>query len=840
MRNKMATADPAISQREKEHTALSTRIAAEGIVLLKNSGVLPFSENVHTIALFGSGARRTIKGGTGSGDVNVRNYVTVEQGLKNAGFTILSELWLSEHETLMMQAQKEYDDQIRALAHQGVGVALLTMMGKPFREPEFRGLRRDDLAEADAAVYVLARSSGEGADRKVAPGDYLLNETERHDIALLSETYSKFVLLLNVGGVVDIECVRELPGAIVLMSQGGSGGGDAIAQVLAGQVNPSGKLTVTWGKRYEDYPFASEFAVTPDDAWYKEGIYVGYRWFESFGIAPRYPFGFGLSYTKFDLHSQSVSVENGEVSVKVSVTNVGLYSGKEVVQVYAGQPAGRSSKAVKVLAGFQKTELLPPGKTEQLTITFPIRQLASYDDKLSAWLLERGDYGIYVGNSSADTALIAALSLDSDVVTQRCQKLFRNEAVNEIAAPAHTVEYNCPKIRVDISQIKLQEPTHTDGRAAITSCGGAVTFRDVCIGRASAEDLVCQMTQQEMALLCIGAARVSFNDFSVIGNASKSIPGAAGDTTGQLVHYGLPQCAMADGPAGIRVNPKVYERADGYINNIAEDPIMSKILPSELQEIDLSGTTVKYQYCTALPIAVQLAQTWDPPLLEAAGDMVGAEMEELGIDLWLAPGMNIQRNPLCGRNFEYYSEDPLLSGIFAAALTWGVQRHPGKGVCIKHLVANNQETNRATSNSHVSEQALREIYLKGYEICVKSAHPFSAMTSMNLLNGIHTANDPDLLIHALRDEWGFDGVVMTDWGITGSYVTPGGSRRYGPATPVGCINAGNDLIMPGTSFDEESLLAALEDGSLPTGALRTCAVRIVKLLVKCSPGMGEI
>lgn len=837
MNNRMAQADLTISEREKKHKAISTHIAAEGIVLLENKGVLPFEGDVKTIALFGNGARRTHKGGTGSGDVNTRGYVTVEQGLKNAGYTIVTDALLSEHEATMVAAKKEYDDHVRALSHEGVGVALLTMMGKPFVEPTFRTLSERDLAPADAAVYVLGRISGEGADRTLCQGDYLLTRNEERDIAMLAKAYERFVLLLNVGGVVDIEGIRTLPGAVVLMGQGGSGCGDSIARVITGEVNPSGRLTATWAKRYEDYPCADAFAVNPDDVWYREGIFVGYRWFDAFCITPRYPFGYGLSYTAFQVNTDAVTVKGDKVTVNGAVTNTGKHPGKEVVQVYGAQPTGRLAKAPKMLIGFEKTKLLAPGESQRFAITFPAERLAAYDDAANVWVLEKGAYGILVGTHAGNAMPVATLILDSDVITQRCKGLFRDEKIEEVIGPAHAWIHDGPTVRLDPGCILTVCHRYTDAPPALTASNGEVTFQDVCRGKATAEALVSRMTAKETALLCIGAARVSLSDFSVIGNASRSIPGAAGDTTGLLAHYGIPQCAMADGPAGIRVNPKVYERSDGYINNPAEDPIFSMILSPELQKVDLSGATVKYQYCTALPVAVQLAQTWDIDLLEQAGDIIGTEMDALGIDLWLAPGMNIQRNPLCGRNFEYFSEDPLLSGLFASAITKGVQRHPGKGTCIKHLAANNQETNRSTSNSHVSQRALREIYLKGFEICVKEAQPLSAMTAMNLINGVHTANDVDLLTHALRDEWGFDGAIMTDWGTTGGLVSQGEQRAYGPSTAVGCITAGNDLIMPGTKHDEDELFAAAENGTLSLGALQACSVRIIKLLKKCAPGM---
>ncbi len=839
MRNKMATPDLTVTEREKKHIAISTEIAAEGIVLLENRGVLPLSADVKSIALFGSGARRTVKGGTGSGDVNTRSFVTVERGLKNAGFSIVTDAWLLEHETVMVEAKKAYDDHIQELSHQGIGVALLTMMGQPFVEPEFRALGLSDLAKADAAIYVLARNSGEGADRKNAPGDYQLTENEKKDIALLAQSYSHFVLLLNVGGVVDIEPVQELPDAIVLMSQGGSGCGDAVAKVLTGEENPSGKLTATWAKRYEDYPFAEEFAADANDAYYKEGIYVGYRWFDTFGIEPMYPFGYGLSYTDFKIETTTIRQNRRCVDLCVRVTNTGKCPGKEVVQVYASFPQTDLDKPYQSLVAFEKTVLLKPGEVQELPISINLSRMASYDESRSAWVLEQGCYILRVGNHSRYSDRAVTLKVDKDCIVEQCRNLLRREHPEKLPEERDScLVPNCPVISIDTSKLLCVKHEYTQDFPLLPKPEKLCSFADVVKGRATAEELVGQMTADELIQLCIGGARVSLSDFSVIGNASKSIPGAAGDTTGKLSHYSIPQCAMADGPAGIRVNPKVYERHDGYINNVEEDPILGKVLPPELRKVNLSGTRVKYQYCTALPIATQLAQTWNHDLLLKAGDLIGAEMEQLGIDLWLAPGMNIQRNPLCGRNFEYFSEDPLLSGLCAADLIVGVQEnHPGKGVTVKHFAANNQETNRNRNNSHVSERVLREIYLKGFEIAVKH-YPFAVMTSVNLLNGIHTANDRGLLLHILRDEWWFKGLVMTDWGTTGEFVENSGDS-YSCSGSKECIQAGNDLIMPGTQGDEDRLKAAVENGTLHIESLQACAVRIINVLKRCAPGMEE-
>ena len=502
MRNKMATASMTVTEREKRHAALSAQIAAEGMVLLENKGVLPFPAEVHSIALFGSGARRTVKGGTGSGDVNVRSFVTIEQGLKDAGYRIVTENWLTEQDAVIQTAKAQYDAHIQELSHQGISVALLTMMGKPFREPELRALNEQDLRPADAAIYVLSRNSGEGADRKNAPGDYLLTETEKQDIALLAKRYERFVLLLNVGGVLDLEAVRELPGAIVLVSQGGSGFGTAVAEILTGAESPSGRLTATWAKRYSDYPCADEFCVQPEDVWYKEGIFVGYRWFDSFGTEPRYPFGYGLSYTEFAWSDIQVHAKAARVFVSVTVRNTGNHPGKDVVQIYAAQPRTELPKADKLLVGFAKTGLLHPGEQETVTVSFPCTSLASYDEKKSTWVLERGEYGIYVGKSSRELQPEAALVLERTVVTEQCRPLFRGEKADQLFPKRSAgTSYSCPKILIDPESIPPVTHTYTGAPTALSAPTRRVSFSDVTAGKATASELAGLLTPEELASL---------------------------------------------------------------------------------------------------------------------------------------------------------------------------------------------------------------------------------------------------------------------------------------------------------------------------------------------------
>jgi len=838
MKNQMATTDSSITERERKHVQISTQIASQGIVLLENRGCLPFDDTIKAIALFGNGARHTLKGGTGSGDVNVRSFVTVEQGLLNAGYKVVTAAWMNEYDTVVRNAKTAYYEKIREVSKEGPLAGLITMMRNPFQDPNFRCLTEQELAQysADTAIYVISRSSGEGFDRKPIEGDYYLNEQEIHDISLLSEQYDKFLLLLNTGGVIDLSPIRDLPGlgAIMLISQGGSGFGDAVSAVLSGRVNPSGKLTATWAESYADYPFSDEFSEIDDDifdSYYKEGIYVGYRYFDTFGIDPVWPFGFGRSYTTFDIDVQTVTIEENIVVLFTSVTNIGKhYSGREVVQVYASAPEGELDKPYQGLVSFEKTKELFPGECQTLNISFPLERLASYDEDKAGWVLERGDYILYCGNSSRDTAVAAVLTVPETVITEQCRNLLRSEKVE--STPVHRKSSKqdpaAIQIEVDISKLSIIKHSYSEHPATLTA-ETQVNFEDMQMGKTSVQELAAILSQEELATLCVGAARINLTDFTVIGNFSNELPGAAGETTSLLKEHGIPTATMVDGPAGIRVNPKIYEKDGLYIKNPEEDPIFDLILPPEQKAVDLTGTVTKYQYCTALPVATMLAQTWDIEILKQAGELIGAEMEELGVDLWLAPGMNIQRNPLCGRNFEYYSEDPLLSGLCATAITKGVQSYSGKGATIKHLAANNQETNRNYNNSHLSERALREIYLKAFEICVKNARPLAAMTSVNLINGVHTANDRDLLTAALRDEWGFDGVVMTDWGAT-SNLGSNNEQKYGSSSSIGCIHAGNDLIMPGSQGDVDRILAALKDGSLTLSELQRCAVNILRLL----------
>lgn len=807
--NRMAATAASPSQRETRSRALSTQMAEEGIVLLENRGALPFDSAVKRIALYGSGARHTVKGGTGSGDVNVRDFVTVEQGLLRAGYTVVSGPVLDAYDAVLEAARADYDAQVREQAQKGAFAGLIAMMSHPFVPPEFPPLTEEQLTScpADAAVYVLSRNSGEGADRRAESGDYYLADGEISDISLLAKRYPRFVLLLNVGGVVELAPVRDLPGAIVLMGQGGSGCGDAVAGVLRGTVNPSGKLAATWAVHYGDYPGAEEFG-DPFDSWYREGVFVGYRWFDSLGKPVLYPFGYGLSYTRFAFRPVGTRLEGDTVSVRVEVTNTGGCPGKEVVQLYAAPSGSRLGKPYQSLVAFKKAGLLEPGASQELTLSFPAERLASYDEARAAWLIEKGDYRLLCGNSSRSTVPCGVVSVSEDMVTQQCRNLLRGEKASQ---PPDT--------------------RYAGGEGDLPSLSlpaGAV--QPVCHDYAPhPAEVPGDFTAEELATLCIGAARIDLSAVTVVGTFSDSLPGAAGETTSALRSRGVPPVTMVDGPAGVRVNPVLHEKDGGFLSDPREDPIFSKLITEDTAPVDFPGSVTKYQYCTALPVAGMLAQTWNLELLRRAGSLVAEEMELLGVDIWLAPAMNIQRNPLCGRNFEYYSEDPLLTGLCAAAITDGVQSHPGKCVSIKHFAANSQETNRNFHNAHVSERALREIYLRGYELCIRKSRPATVMTALNLINGVHGACDRELLTDILRCEWGFDGIVMTDWGTTG---VPGSAQgqKYDCAYACDCIRAGNDLIMPGSQRDLDYLLSDLRSGALDPEDVRRCGGNILRLI----------
>ncbi len=855
MRDYQASTSEEISEREKRNEERARAAAVQCTVLLENDGTLPF-ERPCKIALYGNGARATVRGGTGSGEVNARRTVCVEEGLKSAGFVITTEDWLNRYDEVRKQAKNDYNELLARLEKETGVPAAIHSFRHAFQEPPIPEVAEADNSGADTAVYVLSRDSGEGRDSFCEKGDYLLSDTEKAALTALAKNYAHVVVVLNIGGIIDIKSIRETEGisSILLMGQLGNLGGEALADVLLGKETPSGKLTDTWAKDYEDYPSSKNYSHNNgdvNDEYYTEGIYVGYRYFDTFDVEPEYCFGYGRSYTSFDTETVSVKVENGSVFVNVKVKNTGdTYSGKEVVQVYVSAPEGELEKPYQELAGFAKTGKLKPNDTETVTVTFTVSSLASYDEKRAVWVLEEGDYILRVGTSSRDTAEEGILRLKEEIIVEQLKnQMTAKEPIEELTAESIGTIYEgeIPSERIftvsaaDISTKQviykeiLPEPYQTD----VTE---TITLQDVLEKRHTIEELTAQLTPEELTALCVGRICRDERGQTIIGAASFSVPGAAGETTDELVESrGIPTIVLADGPAGLRLEPHfITDEAGEYLGGWGNMVSTLKERPKDKKVVDY------YQYCTAIPIATSLAQSWDMELIEDMGRLVGKEMKEFGITLWLAPGMNIHRNPLCGRNFEYYSEDPLLSGKCAAADTKGVQSYPGVGTTIKHFAANNQEDNRMFGNAHVSERALREIYLKGFEIAVKESQPLSLMSSYNLLNGIHTANARELLTAIAREEWGFEGVIMSDWLTTSSMGEVfGKSMKYAKSSAAMCINAGNDLIMPGGEEDLTEILNSYYGrdeavaGIVTLRHLQECALRVLKTILKAQEALNE-
>ena len=738
------TRDPAPSPREQENAALARQAAAAGIVLLKNRGVLPLNPGA-PVALFGAGAGRTVKGGTGSGDVNNRASVSIWQDLKGA----------------------------------------------------------------KAALYVISRIAGEGKDRRLEPGDYYLSDAERADLQTLDESGLPVVLLLNAGGPVELtgllDGMQHLD-AILQLSQLGQQGGQAVADVLLGRAVPEGKLTATWARRYDDIPCARAFGSLKGDVsqdTYRDGVYVGYRYFDSFGVRPLFAFGFGLSYTTFALRAAGLDVQPGHLAVQVEVANTGArFAGREVAQVYLSAPQGELPRERRRLAGFAKTRRLAPGETQTLTLEIPQKQLAAFHPEQNAWVVDAGLYGVWVGNSSDALRLCAMLEVDAAVTLERTHPICPPQhPIGELGAAPGAQDREADQWR---QKVEYDLPVYKFVPVAPAA-------------PAPAAPLLAEGDLDSLVPLLYGNITAGA---STLGSAGIRVPGSAGETPEALeASRQIPSLIMADGPAGLRLR-QCYQ-ADRATGEVYGAGVLGSLENGFLEAPPRhESADTYYQFCTAFPVGTALAQSWDPDLLAQVGRAVSREMDEFHVDLWLAPGMNIQRNPLCGRNFEYYSEDPLLTGTLAAAITAGVQESGRHGVTLKHFACNNQEDNRMAVDARVSKRALREIYLRGFEIAVKAAAPAAVMSAYNCINGVHAANSRDLCTVVLRQEWGFAGLVMSDWNTT---VPQDGS------TPWRCAWAGNDVIMPGNPHDDADIRAALADGRLPETAARQSAARLIAL-----------
>lgn len=807
-----------LTQMEKEHAKRVRGMLAECMVLLKKNGDFPLGEPCK-LALYGSGARNTLRGGTGSGEVYSHFTISVERGLEKAGFTLTTKAWLDAYDECLKAAKEQFIRDIKRRAKEKHVNAVVEGMGAVMPQPEYE-FPLD--GEGEVAIYVLSRICGEGNDRLAQKGDLLLTDTEVRDILALQKKYGKFLLVLNVGGPVDLSPVAEVEN-ILLLSQLGALTGMGLADVILGKKNPSGRLATTW-TRWEDYPKLGEFGDR-DDTRYREGIYVGYRYFDTLGVKPMFPFGYGLSYTEFEISFEGMELRGELVTVKAVVKNIGTYSGKEVVQLYVSVPWGRLDQPRQVLASFAKTGELMPGESQKLELAFAMSDLASFDSDGSQYLLEKGAYVLRLGKNSQEEKTCGIVKLVKDIVTKKVRHALSMtdfEDYRPEEPEAETLPEDIPVLTMDESAIQAERVAYQEEEEI-------------------APELM-DYADEELIYFGIGAFAPGEGHFSVIGDSGKRVAGAAGETTGMLQERGIPVLSMADGPAGLRLTKKYWvdeTGAHGLGNQMLEG--LSDFLPKPVALLmkvkslqrPKKGAEIRSQYCTAIPIGTAIAQSWNLKLAWRLGKIVGREMEEFGVDLWLAPALNIHRDVRCGRNFEYYSEDPLISGKFAASITGGVQSYRGRGVTIKHFAANNQETNRYYNNSMVSERAMRDIYLKGFQICVQEAQPKTVMTSYNLLNGSHTSERRDLIDWILRKEFGFRGVVMTDWIMDG---TSPRDTAYPAARASRVAAAGGELVMPGRKRDFEDMMEALKAGRLTRKQLLINATRMLRLIRSLKDG----
>ena len=796
---------------EQRHIATLRSNLAGCTVLLKKDGSFPL-ESPCTLAAYGSGVRRTIKGGTGSGEVNSRYSVSIEEGLQDAGFTLTGTDWHTGYEQVRKNAHKAFLAQLKKDAKAAKLNYIIYGMGKVMPEPEY-DLPLD--AEGDAAIYVVSRISGEGNDRAPLKGDIRLTDSEVRDILALDKKFSRFMLVLNVGGVVDLSPVMSVRN-ILLLSQLGVETGSALADILLGKGNPSGKLTTTWAA-FESYPAMPDFEDM-NETRYREGIYVGYRYFDTFGKKALFPFGYGLSYTEFRLGSPEVEVNGAQITVRTTVENIGTVAGRQVVQVYLSKPAVKLDEPKQELCAFAKTRELAPGETQILTCSFSLPEMAAYDAGTAAYLLEAGDYLVRVGVSSAETAPAAVLHLDKTVTTLQVKNVLGSTDFTDLAVPAAPIRRpeNVPVLELDA--------------AALSGAAVAYDRPEEILPEVDA------LSKEDAALLLIGDFDPNAKGFaSMIGTAGRHVCGAAGESCGKVKDF--PPMIMADGPAGLRLAKEYFEDAKGKhaVGNASMPDSITEMLSGPMKLVmsliggsgkPKRGCEIKTQYCTAIPIGTALAQSFDTEFVQQCGDIVGEEMERFGVHLWLAPALNIHRSIRCGRNFEYYSEDPLVSGKMAAAMTRGVQAHKGCGTTIKHYAANNKEYNRTRNNSMVSERAMREIYLKGFGICVRESQPKAVMTSYNLLNGTHTAEHRGLIMDILRAEFGYQGIVMTDW-VTPMTGDARSAHRDSQAQYVAA--AGGDLFMPGNKGDYDNLLQGIDSGAVTLEQVKINASRMVKM-----------
>ena len=753
----------------------AAKMVSEGIVMLKNdNNALPLDTDKE-VAVFGRIQFHYYKSGTGSGGmVNVTKVVNILDGLIDNGVKVNEKL---------LDTYRKWDKENPFDLGEGWG-------GEPWSQKEMpldEGLVKETAKSCETAIVIIGRTAGEEQDNRLEAGSYLLSDDEIAMLTVVRKHFKKVVLLLNVGNIIDMTDINRIaPDAVLYVWQGGMTGGKGTADVLTGKVSPSGKLPDTIAYKASDYPSDANFGREENRDIYAEDIYVGYRYFETFAKEKvLYPFGFGLSYTAFEIKTEKAEITEGAVKLSVSVKNIGSYKGEEVIEVYCEAPQGRLGKAARVLCGFEKTRELVPQEEQVFEIAVDIAKLAPYDDSgvtgnKSCYVLEAGEYKFYVGSDVRSAEYACSFEQGEDLVTERLtQSLAPVESFERIKPVCEGGAFSIGREAVPVSEVdeSARRLEKLPKEIAYTGDKG-IKLWDVKNGKNTMDEFIAQLSDYDLSCIIrgegMGSPRVTAGTASAFGGVSENLNG-----------FGIPAGCCSDGPSGMRLD---------------------------------CGTKA-----FSLPNGTMIASSFNKELTSELFTFMGLEMAANKVDCLLGPGMNIHRHPLNGRNFEYFSEDPFLTGKMAAAELKGMA---GAGVTgtIKHFCANNRETNRHFIDSVVSERALREIYLKGFEIAVKEGGASSVMTTYGRVNGLWTAGNFDLNTVILREEWGFKGFTMTDWWAN---INVRG-KEPDKTDFAAMARAQNDVYMvcPDGEKNDDNTLAALENGGIEKCELQRNAANI--------------